>query len=330
MNETEIPNSPDALLSIVEKVKAHYQPPPSGRRKRGKQRTYSGLSFLLLAVVAVCLRTFKDSELHKLLSQDDSLRQALGLVRLPHRTTIGRRLVGLVPEAEAQIAALGQQILSEVQPETDQPVVSAIDGRMYAAQGPKWHKADREAERVPANLRNVDVESSWSKSGYRGWVQGYRLVLQGLVFPCPVPLFAAWRPNHENEAAIAQCALEHGQLAITETLLGDTTYSQPDFRTAYWQAGGWVLTPAQLPQQRRSFKHDLYDYRKETIELLFQRIIQAADLKACPVQGKGRNGAFVLASVWLYQVCFLSDYRAGKPLAQIKEHIDEARWRIRN
>ncbi|MDQ3135585.1 MAG: hypothetical protein M3Q76_12445 [Acidobacteriota bacterium] len=48
-------------------------------------------------------------------------------------------------------------------------------------------------------------------------------------------------------------------------------------------AGGWVLTPAQLPEERRTWKHDLYGYRKETIELLFQRVIQAAGLKECPV-----------------------------------------------
>jgi len=73
----------------------------------------------------------------------------------------------------------------------------------------------------------------------------------------------------------------------------------------------------------------LFAYRKQTIELLFQRIIQAAGLKECPVKGQARNGAFVLASVWLYQVCFLADYRAGKPLAQIKDHLDFARRRVK-
>lgn len=89
-----------------------------------------------------------------------------------------------------------------------------------------------------------------------------------------------------------------------------------------------ALAPQQLPPERRSWKNDLYDYRKETIELLFQRLIQAADLKECKVKGEGRNGAFVLASVWLYQSCFLTDYRAGKPLGCIKEQLDCARWRI--
>jgi hypothetical protein len=296
--------------------------------KRGHRREFSALSFLLLAVVAITTRTFRDAELHNLLGKDARLLRALEFKRLPHRTTIGRRLIGLVPEAEAQIAALGQRIVVEVKPEAAQSEVSALDGRMYKAVGPLWHQKDREEGRIPARLRNVDTESKWSKSGYRGWVQGYRLVLQGLVFPEPVPVFAAWRPNNVNEAHIAIAALRAGRLQVTDVLLGDETFGGGDFPQLYASAGGWVLTPKQLPTQRRSWKDELYAYRKQTIELLFQRIIQAAGLKECPVSGIGRNGAFVLASVWLYQVCFLVDYREGKPLAQIKDHLDCARWRI--
>ncbi len=45
--------------------------------------------------------------------------------------------------------------------------------------------------------------------------------------------------------------------------------------------------------------------------------------------GLGVNsGTFVIASVWLYQVLFLSNYHHKRPLTHIKETIDEARWRI--
>jgi len=82
--------------------------------------------------------------------------------------------------------------------------------------------------------------------------------------------------------------------------------------------------------KRRSFKHDLYDYRKETIELLFQRIIQSFDLKTCQVKGQSKNGAFVLASVWLYQIVFLMNLRQNKPLFVIKELIESVRRRIQS
>jgi hypothetical protein len=79
-----------------------------------------------------------------------------------------------VLEAEQQIALLGQQIVEEVGPEADLSKVGAIDRRMYKAQGPKWRKSDRQKG---AGLHNVDTESKWSKSRYRGRAQGYRLVL---------------------------------------------------------------------------------------------------------------------------------------------------------
>jgi hypothetical protein len=325
---TKTPADPDALLSLVERVRENYQQPPPSPPKRGKRRDFSALSFLLLSVVAVTLRTFRDRELHKLLEKDQSLRQAMGFSRLPHRTTIGRRISALVPEAEQQIALLGKQIVAEVKPNVDQTQVSAIDGRMYKATGPAWHKKDRNNGLVPVGLRNVDTESKWSKSGYRGWVQGYRLLLQGLAFPEPIPIFAAWRPNNENEANIAIEALEADTLKVTDVLLGDETFGGGLFPYLYEQAGGWALTPKQLSEERRSWKNDLYDYRKETIELLFQRIIQATDFEQCQVKGRGRNGAFVLATVWLYQICSLADYREGKPLAHVKDHLDCARWRI--
>jgi len=320
-------DAPDALLKIVEQMKEYYvEPPPT--RQRGRPRTFSGRAFLLLAVVAVVLRTFKPPELRTLLAKDASLRQRLGFSRVPHRRTIARRLDATLPEAEAQVQALGQRILGEVEPGPEEPQASALDGRMYQAQGPRWHKRDRAQGRVPLGLRNVDTESAWSKSGYRGWVQGYRLVLQGLVFPAPVPLFARWCPNSVGESTVLEDALAADHFPITELLLADSTFGGAELVAAYAQHDGWLLTPQQLPANPDSWQRELYAYRRETIELLFQRIMQACDLKACPAKGLARSGTFVIASVWLYQVLFLDNHRHHRPVAHIKEILDEGRWRI--
>jgi hypothetical protein len=42
-----------------------------------------------------------------------------------------------------------------------------------------------------------------------------------------------------------------------------------------------------------------------------------ADWKKRRVKGERRNGVFVLASVRLYQICLLANYREGKPPACI-------------
>jgi hypothetical protein len=161
-------------------------------------------------------------------------------------------------------------------------------------------------------------------------VQGYRLLLQEIAFPSPVPICALWRANSINEERPAEQALVSGDLVVTDVLLGDETFGKGDFPKQYSQAGGWVLAPQQLPKKRRSWKNDLYAYRKESIELLFQRMMQATELRECKVKGEGRNGAFVLSCVWFYQICCLANYGEGKSLGHIKEQEDDARWRILN
>lgn len=318
----------DDLLRLLQKISEHYQLPPT-KCKRGRQPHFSDLSFLLLAVVAVVTKTFADAELFRLLQTDWRLRQVCGFARVPHRTTILRRLKSLTRQAEQQIACLGAEILAAVTV-TEAQTVSAIDGRMYQALGPRWHKRDRQAGIIPPRLRNVDRQSQWFKSGYRGWIQGYRLVAQSLVFPFPVPLSATWVANNIGESTIAKQFLEEQRLVKTDVVLADETFGGKDLVRLYQEAEVWLLTPKQLPKQRRSFKHDLYDYRKETIELLFQRIIQSFDLKTCRVKGLDKNGAFVLACVWVYQCVFLMNYRQQKPLFIIKEQIESARWRIQS
>jgi len=321
-------DSLDALFSLIEEIKLGYQEPNETVR-RGRKLTFSELSFLLLAVVAVVTKTFSDSELHRLLTKDTTLLAVLEFPRVPHRTRILRRLKTLVPIAEEQISLFGKTILGDTGKADNHSQVSATDGRMYQAIGPKWHKKDRQKGVTPFGLRNVDVESSWSKSGYRGWVQGYRILLQTLVFPSPVPLCAVWRENSRNEAKIALEELAKGRLQITDVMLGDETFGKEDFAPEYQKAGGYLLTPRQLPEKNRSWKNDLYEYRKETIELLFQRIIQAFDLKECKVKGEAKNGAFVLASVWVYQICWLNNYRKKKNPAEVKEQIENARFRLK-
>ena len=158
------PSSPDALLKIVEQGKKYSVelPPP---HPRGRPRTFSGRSFLRRAVGGVVLRTFNPQELATLVTKDASLRQALGLSRVPHRRTLERRLAATGPEAEAQIQALGQQILGEGEPGPAEPPAAALEGRRDPAHGPRWQKRDRKQGRVPAGLRHVDTESAWSTSG---------------------------------------------------------------------------------------------------------------------------------------------------------------------
>lgn len=321
--------SADALVSLIETVKLGYQLPSETVKKRGRPPDFTGLSFLLLAVVAVVRKTFSDAELHPLLRQDHRLRTVLEFVRVPHRTGIWRRLKALLPGAEEQVSLFGKEILPSVKCAETHSEVSAADGRIYGSVGPRRHKKDRLENHIPRGLRNFDRESSWSGSAYRGWVQGYRLIWQTLCFPEPVPLLAVWRENSRSEAECLAAELEAGRLQMTDVMLGDTRLADLGLPEKYAEKGGWLLSPKQLPCKNRIWKHELYQYRRETIELLFQRLIQAFDLKECKVKGKAKNGAFVITSIWVSQIYFLKNYRENKPLANIKEQIEKARWRLK-
>ena len=88
-------------------------------------------------------------------------------------------------------------------------------------------------------------------------MQGYRLVLQALVFPAPVPLFAHWCPNTGGESTVLEQALAAAHVPVTELLLGDATFGGADLVATYAQQGGWLLTPQQLPAPRESWKREL-------------------------------------------------------------------------
>ena len=152
--------------------------------------------------------------------------------------------------------------------------------------------------------------------------------MQCLIWPVPVPLFATWQPNDRGEGKVLAAALEKGQLAISPVLLGDESFGTPELVAAYGACGGWLLTPKQLPQCYKTFKHEVYSWRKQTIELLFQRVMQAFGLKRCPTKSLRRNGAFIISAVWLYQVICWDNYQQGRPIAEVKETVDLARWRI--
>jgi hypothetical protein len=154
------------------------------------------------------------------------------------------------------------------------------------------------------------------------------LVRHGLVFPAPVPLFARWCSNARGESTVLEQALAAQQVPVTELWLGDSTFGGTDLVATYARQGGWLLPPQQLPANPEAWKHDLSAYRRETIEVLFQRLIQACALKVCPTKGLARTGTFIIANVWLYQVLFLDNQRQQRPVAHIKELIDEGRWRI--
>jgi hypothetical protein len=105
--------------------------------------------------------------------------------RFPCRRTWERRLA-LVPDTlPAQIAWLGEQLVALIQPWQGSGPIAAIDSTVLRANGGVWQKQDREANLVPH--RSIDTEAHWTKSGWHGWVYGWKLQLIVSVAPVWLP-----------------------------------------------------------------------------------------------------------------------------------------------
>jgi hypothetical protein len=50
----------------------------------------------------------------------------------------------------------------------------ALDSTLLRAKGGVWHKKDTEAAGKVAHT-SIDTEAAWSKSGWHGWVYGWKL-----------------------------------------------------------------------------------------------------------------------------------------------------------
>jgi hypothetical protein len=146
----------------------------------------------------------------------------LGWAQIPDRSTLSRRykrlytvLQDFVQFLGANSHALGDDLKSNHLYE---------DKSLFKAQGPGWHQSDRQAGRIPDQLRHVDTDATWSKSAYHGWVYGYGLHLTCNQAGFPMLILVETATFSEKEAVVAkEQAIVH-QLQ-PQTLCGDDAYT---------------------------------------------------------------------------------------------------------
>jgi len=331
--------------------------------KPGHPKEYSDGKLFNVATVATLKRKHRPCEVYRFLRVHPQVCQACGFVvytrrelheqgidpdrdlpdglqALPCERTFRRRFPKLSRATRRQIQAWGEYLIDRAKV-TDATVVS-VDKKMIEAQGPLWHKKDRQAGRIPQGLRNVDPDSRWSKSHYRGWVQGYGLhvgVTATVGFPI-VPFWADWTLNTENEAKVA-LPLAKVLPSSTETVTADTGYDDPQLRAAIEQKDPndtvtrKLLVPikayASTPDDRKAYA-DLYqsdsgkaDYHQRgiSIEPFFQRLDLLFDIEPAWAIGLPKNRAWGLLWVSTMQLLMIYLHRQGKPIEQIKQLLDQ-------
>jgi hypothetical protein len=141
--------------------------------------------------------------------------------RFPSRRTWERRLAALPATLPAQIGCLGRCLVAELQPWLTCARAAAIDSTVLHAKGGVWHKKDREAGVVPHT--SIDTEAGWTRSGWHGWVYGWKLHLVCTAAAVWIPLAADLTPANAADNERAPALIRELPLEL-RFLLGDQHY----------------------------------------------------------------------------------------------------------
>src|SRR5918911_5745932 len=101
----------------------------------------------------------------------------------------------------ARSGCLGRHLVGLIDPWAGGGHAVAIDSTVMHARGGVWHKKHRDAGVVPHT--SIDTDACWTKSGWHGWVYGWKLHLATTVAAVWIPLAAELTPatTADNEPA---------------------------------------------------------------------------------------------------------------------------------
>ena len=205
-----------ALIMLVDRI-----PMPVSSRGRGRPKTYSDHLFLKALVIMIVRHLPKVHSLLAVLEEREMQPIRALLVetgRYPTRRTFERRLKAMPETLPAQIACLGRHLLGLIDPYQDWGPAAAIDSTALAAHGGVWHKKHREAGVVPHT--SIDTEAGWTKSGWHGWVYGWKLHLVTTVAAVWIPLAARLTPANTGDNTEAPALLDELPAEV-RVILGD-------------------------------------------------------------------------------------------------------------
>lgn len=184
---------------------------------------------------------------------------------------------------------------------------------LRAKDGAVWHKKDRETGKVPHT--RIDTQAHWTKSGWHGWVYGWKLHLASAVADAWIPLAAKLTVANTDDGEVAGELLPEvaGEVRY---VLGDQHYNRDPLRKACHQRGIELVTsqPGKYPHTdagvdvRRVF-HKL---RSLAIENLNEHLKAIFDVHgAVPTKGEIATARFALGAVFVYQLAIWYRFEQG-------------------
>jgi len=270
-------------------------------------------------VIMIVKRLHKVGELLAVLQEDtqemQKVRQLLSEGgHFPAKRTFERRLKALPEKLPEQIGCLGRHLVKVLKPWESRGRAVALDSTTLQAKGGVWHKKDKEAGVVPHT--SIDTEADWTKSGWHGWVYGWKLHLAITVCEVWIPLCARLTPANTADNEVAPHLIE--QLPEeARFVLGDIHYNAPNVREACQSTKRFLVTTKRgaYPhtdagvEVRRIF-HKLRSMANENFNEHFKAIFEVHG--QVPTRGLINTQRFALGAVLVYQLALL--YRHERKL----------------
>lgn len=303
------------LIRLIDRIPS---PPQPASRPRGRPPLYSDRLFLKALVVMILRRLHRVGELVAVLNEPTQqmvlIRQLLSeRGRFPSRRTFERRLKALPENLPEQISCLGHHLVELLKPWAHSGRAVAIDSTVLRAKGGQWHKKDQKRGVVPHTT--IDTQAGWTKSGWHGWVYGWKLHLGTTVSAVWIPLCARLTPANVSDNKVAPLLIEELP-EEARFVLGDTHYDARNVREACTKRERLLVTPKRgaYPhidegvEVRRIF-HMLRRVASENFNEHFKAIFEAHG--AVPTKGKTNTARFALGAVLVYQLALLHRHEQG-------------------
>ena len=209
--------------------------------KRGRGFTYPEKTFIVFFLLMQFRRIYYFKSQVRWLSQHPEMLVLLGWEDVPHRKTVSTRYKNLYETLQQFMSYLSQRASELEEAFGTQHLVE--DKSLFKAKGPVWHQSDRKQGRIPENLRNLDTDATWSKSGYHGWVYGYGLHITCNASAFPVMVSVETAAVSES-AVIDQKAATLLDQIQPETVSADNSYAKATRIRQWAKQGTMLLTPA--------------------------------------------------------------------------------------
>ena len=227
--------------------------------------------------------------------------------RFPTRRTFQRRLKTLPERLPEQIGCLGRYLVEVLKPWESRGRAVALDSTTLQAKGGVWHKKDKEAGIVPHS--SIDTEAGWTKSGWHGWVYGWKLHLAITVAGMWIPLSARLTPADVADNQMAPWLIEELPQEA-RFVLGDTHYNAENVRDKCERTERFLVTSKRgaYPhtdagvEVRRIF-HKLRSLANENFNEHFKAIFDVHG--QVPTKGRINTARFALGAVLVYQLALL-------------------------